>query len=48
VVTHRSRLAVLAASDRLLSISVFALLTRAGFLMSCGADLYDPGRRAIT
>ena len=47
VVTHRSELAALATRDRLLSISQFALLAHAGFLMTYGADLDDLGRRAM-
>ena len=47
-VTHRSRLATLAASHRLPSISEFPLMAQAGFLLSYGADLDDLGRRAIT
>ena len=48
VVTHRSRLAALAASERLLSTSEFPLMAQAGFLMTYGADLDDLGRRSIT
>ena len=48
VVTHRARLASLAASDRLLSISQFPLMAQAGFLMIYGADLDDLGRRSIS
>jgi putative tryptophan/tyrosine transport system substrate-binding protein len=48
VVTHRARLASLAASDRLLSISQFPLMAQAGFLMIYGTDLDDLGRRSIS
>ena len=48
VVTHRSRLAALAVSNGLRSISGFSLMAQAGFLMSYGADLDDLARRAIT
>ena len=47
VVSQRSRLAALAAADRLLSISEFPLMAQAGFLMTYGADLDDLGRRSI-
>jgi putative ABC transport system substrate-binding protein len=45
---HRSRLAALALSDHLLSISEFPLVAQAGFLMGYGADLADLGRRSVT
>lgn len=48
IVTHRSRLAQMAVSARLPSVSGFALLAEAGFLMSYGADLDALGRRAAT
>ena len=48
IVTHRSRLAELALSARLPSVTGFALLAEAGFLMSYGADLDALGRRAAT
>ena len=48
LVTHRSRVAALAAEDKLLSISAFAWMAQAGFLMTYGADLDDLGRRAIS
>ena len=48
VVTHRSRLAALAAGNRLPSFSQFPLLAQAGFLMTYGADIEDLGRRSIT
>ena len=48
VVTHRSRLATLATSNRLPSVSPFPLLAQAGFLMTYGADIEDLGRRSIT
>jgi putative tryptophan/tyrosine transport system substrate-binding protein len=48
VVTHRARLAALAVSDKLLSISEFPWMAQAGFLMTYGADIDDLGRRAIT
>jgi putative ABC transport system substrate-binding protein len=48
VVTHRARLAELALSDKLLSISEFPLMAQAGFLMTYGADLDDLARRALT
>ena len=47
VVTHRSRLAALAATDRMVSISDFPLMAQAGFLLTYGADLDDLGRRSI-
>jgi putative ABC transport system substrate-binding protein len=47
VVNHRSRLAALAAADRMLSISEFPLMAQAGFLLTYGADLDDLGRRSI-
>ena len=48
VVNHRSRLAALAAADRMVSISEFPLMAQAGFLMSYGADLDDLIRRSVT
>jgi len=48
IVAHRSRLAALAVSYRLPSISELTLLADAGFLMSYGADLHALGRRAAT
>jgi putative tryptophan/tyrosine transport system substrate-binding protein len=45
---HRVRLAGLAASDRLPSISDFRMMAEAGLVMSYGVDLHDLGRRAIT
>jgi putative ABC transport system substrate-binding protein len=47
VVSHRSRLAALAATDRMVSISEFPLMAQAGFLLTYGADLDDLGRRSI-
>ena len=47
VVGHRSRLAELAAADRMLSISEFPLMAQAGFLLTYGADLDDLGRRSV-
>ena len=47
VVNDRSRLAALAAADRMLSISEFPLMAQAGFLLTYGADLDDLGRRSI-
>jgi len=47
VVSHRSRLAALAAADRMLSISEFPLMAQAGFLLTYGADLDDLGRRSV-
>jgi len=47
VVNHRSRLAALAAADRMVSISQFPLMAQAGFLLTYGADLDDLGRRSI-
>jgi putative tryptophan/tyrosine transport system substrate-binding protein len=47
VVTHRSRLAALAAKERLSSIGEFPLMAQAGFLLTYGADLDDLGRRSI-
>ena len=47
VVNNRSRLAALAAADRMLSISEFPLMAQAGFLLTYGADLDDLGRRSI-
>ncbi|WP_353506171.1 ABC transporter substrate binding protein [Variovorax brevis] len=46
-VSHRSRLAALAAADGLPSISEFPLMAQAGFLLTYGADLDDLGRRSI-
>ena len=48
IVTQRSRLAELALSARLPSVTGFSLLAEAGFLMSYGADLDALGRRAAT
>jgi putative tryptophan/tyrosine transport system substrate-binding protein len=48
VATHRDRLAALAGAARLPSVSDFALLMQAGFLMSYGADLDDLIRRAAS
>ena len=48
LVTHRARVAARAAEDKLLSISGFAWMAQAGFLMTYGADLDDLGRRAIS
>jgi len=48
VTIHRSQLAALAASQRMLSISALPLMAQAGFLMSYGADLDDLHRRSIT
>jgi putative tryptophan/tyrosine transport system substrate-binding protein len=48
VATHRDRLAALASAARLPSVSDFALLMQAGFLMSYGADLDDLIRRAAS
>lgn len=48
IVTHRFRLAELAVSARLPSVSGFALLAEAGFLMSYGTDINALGRRAAT
>jgi putative ABC transport system substrate-binding protein len=48
LVTHRARLASLAAEGKLLSISSFPWMAQAGFLMTYGADLDDLGRRAIS
>ena len=48
LVTHRARLASLAAADKLLSISTFPWMARAGFLMTYGADVDDLERRAIS
>ena len=47
VVSHRSRIAALAAVDRLPSISEFPVMAQAGFLLMYGADLDDLGRRSI-
>jgi putative ABC transport system substrate-binding protein len=47
VVSHRERLATLAMSDRLPSISDFPLMAQAGFLLSYGADLDDLVRRSV-
>ncbi len=47
VVSNRSRLAALAAADRMLSIGEFPLMAQAGFLLTYGADLDDLGRRSI-
>jgi putative ABC transport system substrate-binding protein len=44
--SYRSRLAALALRDRLPSISVFPQMTRAGFLMSYGTDIFDLARRS--
>jgi len=46
-VSNRSRLAALAAADRMLSISELSLMAQAGFLLTYGADLDDLGRRSI-
>jgi putative tryptophan/tyrosine transport system substrate-binding protein len=37
----------MAATDRLVSISEFALLAQAGFVLTCGARVGDPQRRSI-
>jgi len=47
VVNHRSRLAALAATDRMVSISEFPLMAQAGFVLTYGADLDDLVRRSI-
>lgn len=48
VLSHAAKLAALAAADRLVSISEFALLAQAGFVLTYGADLDDVQRRSIT
>ncbi len=48
IVTHRRRLAELAQHHRLPSISEFAPMAQAGFLLSYGADLDALGRRSVT
>ena len=48
IMSHRSRLAALSIGARLPSITEFALLAEAGFLISYGADLDALGRRAAT
>ena len=48
MVTHRTRIAALVTRDKLLSITSFPVMARAGFLMTYGADLEDLSRRAIT
>ena len=45
VVTHRARLAELAARERLMTVSEFPLMALAGFLMTYGADIDELGRR---
>jgi putative ABC transport system substrate-binding protein len=44
--SHRARIATLASTARLASISDFPFLAQAGFLMSYGADLDHLARRA--
>lgn len=48
IVTHRQRLAELAQRQRLPTISDFALIAQAGFLLSYGADLDALNRQAAS